>query len=61
MGIGTEGTDRTVSLANASNMTKLPAAAALGELVTGVGRLNPSGLGVEPDGGAELLNIVGGD
>ena len=61
MGIGTEGTDRAVGLADTGNMAVLPAAPTLGELVTGVSKLDSPGLGEEPDGGAELLNIVWGD
>ena len=61
MGIGAEGTDRAVGLANTSNMAVLPAAPTLGELVAGVSKLNSPGLGEEPDGGTELLDIVEGD
>ena len=58
MGVGTKGTYRAVGLADTGNMAVLPAAPTLGELVTGVSKLNSPGLGEEPDGGAELLDVV---
>src|SRR5205807_1265238 len=61
MGIGPKGTYRAVGLANTGDMAVLPAAPTLGELVAGVGKLNSPGLGEEPDGGAKLLDVVGGD
>src|SRR5207302_3443385 len=61
MGVSTKGTYRAVGLANTGDMAVLPAAPTLGELVAGVGKLNSPGLGEEPDGGSELLDVVGGD
>ena len=61
VGIGVEGADRTVSFANTGYMAILPAAQTLGEFVAGIGELNSPGLGLEPDGGTELLDIIGGD
>ena len=58
VGVGTEGADRTVSLTDNGNVAVLPAAPTMGELVTGVSKLNSPGLGEEPDGGAELLDVV---
>src|SRR5437868_2951386 len=42
-------------------MAVLPTSPTLGELVAGVSKLNPPGLGKQPDGGAELLHVVWGD
>ena len=61
MGIGAEGADRSVSFANTGYVAILPATPTLGEFVAGVGKLHSPGLRVEPDGGTELLDIIGGD